>query len=83
MVLRGVVVEGVVRDGGDHLLHLRQVLGPADHRARVGVAEDEVAESELGGDVVVELGKQRLGVLGDESGAQRAGLGLELHLRRL
>ena len=83
VVLRGVVLEGFVGDRGDHLLHLRQVPGPADLLARGGVLEDEVAEGELAVDVVVQLREQCLGVLGDESGAERLGLLAEGRLRGL
>ena len=83
VVLRGVVLEGVVGDGGNHLLHLLQVAGAADDGPRGGVLEDEVAEGELPGDVFVQLREQRLGVLGDEAHAQLAGNLLEFGLRRL
>ena len=75
--------ERPVGDRGDHLLHLRQVLRAADLGARVWVLENEVAEGELFGDVVVQLREQRLGVLGDESRTQLRGLFAESHLRRL
>ena len=83
MILRGVVFERPVGDRGDHLLHLRQVLRAADLGTRVWVLENEVAEGELFGDVVVQLREQRLGVLGDESRTQLRGLFAESHLRRL
>ena len=83
VILRGVVFERPVGDRGDHLLHLRQVLRAADLGARVWVLENEVAEGELFGDVVVQLREQRLGVLGDESRTQLRGLFAESHLRRL
>jgi len=75
-----VVFERPVGDRGDHLLHLRQVLRAADLGARVWVLENEVAEGELFGDVVVQLREQRLGVLGDESRTQLRGLFAESHL---
>ena len=80
VILRGVVFERPVGDRGDHLLHLRQVLRAADLGARVWVLENEVAEGELFGDVVVQLREQRLGVLGDESRTQLRGLFAESHL---
>ena len=83
VVLRSVVFERLVGDRGDHLLHLREVLGAADLGARVGVLENEVPEGELLGDVFAQLRKERLGVLGDEPCAQLRGLLAEGHLRRL
>ena len=78
-----MVFERLVGDRGDHLLHLREVLGAADLGARVGVLENEVPEGELLGDVFAQLRKERLGVLGDEPCAQLRGLLAEGHLRRL
>jgi len=83
VVLRGVVFERLVGNRGDHLLHLRQILGAADDGSRIGVLEEEVAECELLGDIFVQLREQRFRILGDESGSQPAGLRLEFGLRRL
>ena len=78
-----MVFEGPVGNRGDHLLHLGEVLGASDFGAGFGVFEDEVAECELLGDVFAQLGEERLGVLGDESGPEFAGLLLEGGLRGL
>ena len=59
VVLRGVVFERLVGNRGDHLLHLRQILGAADDGSRIGVLEEKVAECELLGDIFVQLREQR------------------------
>lgn len=83
VVLAGVELQHVVGNRGQQLLHLPQVFGPADHLSRREVAEQKIAECEFAGQVVAHLRKQRLGVFGDEAGAELFGDRAEIGLGRL